>query len=111
MLILTGFAVRYATTMVRGAPRERSRATVAPVGFALIPLLMLFALAGSATIDHYMPGPYGSAGEFALVAHLRQLRDGGCPPYGAGRGCGSGPPISPLPPVVPGSGPTRAPSR
>ncbi|HEX6871306.1 MAG TPA: hypothetical protein VF163_09445 [Micromonosporaceae bacterium] len=99
-LALTGFAIHLAA----GAGWQRlARTGVAPrrvpTAIALIPLLLLFALAGSATVDHYLPGPRGSPGEFALVAQLRRQLDGQCPIYGAGRGCGNGPPYSQLEPV------------
>jgi galactan 5-O-arabinofuranosyltransferase len=84
-LILAGYAVLLAGRALRR--RISSPLPRPPWGILLIPLLFLFALTGSATIDHFMPGPRGSAGDFATDAHITRTIDGGCPRFGLTRGC------------------------
>jgi galactan 5-O-arabinofuranosyltransferase len=88
-LILTGFGVLLAAGALRRALPE-ARVPRPPWGILLIPLLLLFALTGSATIDHFMPGPRGSAGDFATDAHLRKTLDGECTLYSEQPGCRTG---------------------
>jgi hypothetical protein len=89
-LILTGFAVVLAGRGLRRILPAAAQWPRPPWGILLIPLLMLFALTGSATIDHFMPGLRGSAGDFATDAHLQKTLDGECTLYGAQHGCQPG---------------------
>jgi len=55
---------------------------VAPTAILLIPLLFLFASAGSATIDRYMPNQRQDGnGFFAWIAQTVPTLEGGCSPY------------------------------
>ncbi len=91
LLLLTGLAVYFVAEAVRqhldrqpGRPRR-----AVPTAILLIPLLFLFASAGSATIDKYMPNQRAdSTGWFAWIAHTDKQYDTGiCSPY-AGEHCG-----------------------
>ncbi len=94
LLLLTGLGVYFAAEAVRRylernnvAPAERTR--IAPTAILVIPLLFLFASAGSATIDKHMPNRRAdSTGWFAWLAHTEKQYDTGiCSPY-AGEYCG-----------------------
>lgn len=101
LLLLTGLGVYYAVQAIRehlrqtaAQPREHPsgaepRRRLAPAPVLLIPLLFLFASAGSATIDNYMPNRRAdSTGWFAWLAHVDKQYDTGiCSPY-AGEYCG-----------------------
>jgi galactan 5-O-arabinofuranosyltransferase len=87
LLLLTGLAVYFAAQAARG---RFDRARLAPTAILLIPLLFLFASAGSATINRYMPNErFDSTGWFAWIAHtdVQYDTDGVCSPY-AGVHCG-----------------------
>ena len=87
-LILTGLAVIFAARAVtRAISRPVAWPARPPLGILLIPLLMVFAFTGSATIDHFMPGPRGTSGDFATDAHIHPLLNGECPHYGIDHGC------------------------
>ena len=78
--------MRYAVIWWRDRPRQQAF-QMAPVGLLLVPLLFVFASAGSATGDKYMPQPAReSMGFFAYLAQHHVLLDGGCPPYGRRHG-------------------------
>lgn len=88
LLILTGFAVYFGVQAVRrlldrSGPAGADRAKTAPVAILLIPLLFLFASAGSATINKYLPNERAdSTGWFAWIAQVDKQPDtGGCSPY------------------------------
>lgn len=101
LLILTGLAVRYGGQALSGRPpatgatgglalsgralsgRAPAAAATAPAGLLLLPLLFLFASAGSALADRYMPDPrLNHPGYFTYVAHTIRHYDGTCPEYG-----------------------------
>lgn len=89
-LILTGVAVVLAArALIKLVPRPVTWPPRPPIGLMIIPVLMVFAFTGSATIDTFMPGPRGSLGDFATDAHIHPLLDGSCPKYGVNRGCPS----------------------
>lgn len=80
LLLLTGFAVMYASRVLAGRARPPS---AAPAGLLLVPLLFVFASAGSAIADRHMPDRrVDHPGFFAWAAHKQQLIDGMCPEYG-----------------------------
>jgi galactan 5-O-arabinofuranosyltransferase len=89
MLILGGFAVMYGVATLRARARRTSaahpgtrfRPTALPVGLALIPLMFLFASAGSRWVDRYLPGKGDSFGGFATEAQNTPQLDGHCPRY------------------------------
>ncbi|MFD0819886.1 hypothetical protein ACFQ0D_16600 [Micromonospora zhanjiangensis] len=98
LLLLTGFALRYAVTAVRerlaAAPATRRPV---PMALLLVPLLLVVFAAGSATADRYMPvSRRDHTGYFAWIAQTKRLIGGGCSKYGRLHGCGS-----PNPPAVP----------
>jgi hypothetical protein len=62
-------------------PGARFRVTGVPVGLALIPLVFLFASAGSRWVDRYLPGKGDSFGGFATEAQNTPQLDGHCPRY------------------------------
>jgi hypothetical protein len=89
MLILGGFAVMYGVAALRARARRASAARPGtrfrpaglPVGLALIPLIFLFASAGSRWVDRYLPGKGDSFGGFATEAQNTPQLDGHCPRY------------------------------
>jgi hypothetical protein len=89
VLLLTGFGVRHAVTWLRERP-GRQPLRLAPVGLLLVPLLFVFASAGSATADKYMPPETlesrGTFGFFTYMAQHTPLLEGGCPQYGRQHG-------------------------
>jgi galactan 5-O-arabinofuranosyltransferase len=90
-LILTGFAVKYGIEALAARTRRTSAAgpgggaatrfSPVPVGLALIPLLFLFASAGSSWVNRYLPGKADSFGGFASEAQNTPQLDGHCPRY------------------------------
>jgi galactan 5-O-arabinofuranosyltransferase len=56
-------------------------------GAVLCSLTLFFALAGSATVDRFMPANQNSLGWLAWVAHTQQLPDGTCPGFAPGGTC------------------------
>ncbi|MDG4765353.1 hypothetical protein O7632_14800 [Solwaraspora sp. WMMD406] len=88
LLILTGFGVLLAVRWWRSRDPAGAGTATAPTGLLLIPLLFLFASAGSATVDRYMPDERTDhAGYFAWIAHLQPYPDGQCSRWGAIHGC------------------------
>jgi galactan 5-O-arabinofuranosyltransferase len=96
LLLLTGLAIYFT---VDGIRRQLSRRDfrgvtarqIAPTALLLIPLLFLFASAGSATIDRYMPNKrVDGNGYFAWIAQTTKTADGSCSPY-ADDQCGASP--------------------
>jgi galactan 5-O-arabinofuranosyltransferase len=82
LLLLTGFGIRYAVLRWRDRPRQQ-RWQMAPVGLLLVPLLFIFASAGSANADKYMPqSDPQSPGYFTWITHHARMLDGTCPQYG-----------------------------
>ncbi len=111
LLLLAGFGVRYAVLWLRdraladrpvtdraladrplgerplGERPGRRAFRLAPVGVLLVPLLLVFASAGSATADKFMPQrPRASFGYFTYIAQHKWMLDGTCPPYGQRHG-------------------------
>jgi hypothetical protein len=91
-LILAGFAVKYAVEAVLARTRRvatgpgtdvvgRFAPAGIPVGLALIPLVFLFASAGSNWVDRYLPGAPNSYGSYATEAQNTPQLDGHCPRY------------------------------
>ncbi|MER6366403.1 hypothetical protein [Kitasatospora sp. NPDC001527] len=86
---------------------ERTRAQAAPGsvmrtgGAALAALTLFFALAGSATVDRFMPSNDRSLGFLAWVAHSSQLPDGSCPKFAPHQTC------TPIPPAISGAAAQR----
>jgi galactan 5-O-arabinofuranosyltransferase len=80
LLVLTGFAVRFVFEAVRG---RAGPPAAAPAGLMLVPLLFLFASAGSATADRYLPDErLDHTGFFSWIAHRQPAIDGQCPRFG-----------------------------
>jgi galactan 5-O-arabinofuranosyltransferase len=53
-----------------------------PIAVALVPLLLLFLFAGSATADRYMPANRpGTVGFYNWISQTTKLPDGSCPPF------------------------------
>ena len=91
-LILAGFAVKYAAEAVSARVRRvatdpgtdvgpRFAPAGIPVGLALIPLVFLFASAGSNWVDRYLPSAPDSFGGYATEAQNTAQLDGHCPRY------------------------------
>jgi galactan 5-O-arabinofuranosyltransferase len=85
LLVLTGLGVMYA--FGRGAEflRDSGRrpGVAVPVALLLVPLMLFFASASSATANRLMPDPRVHAyGWFSWIAHTTSLYDGTCPKYG-----------------------------
>jgi galactan 5-O-arabinofuranosyltransferase len=91
-LILAGFAVKYAVEAVLARARRsatgpgtdvvgRFAPAGIPVGLALIPLVFLFASAGSNWVDRYLPAAPDSFGSYATEAQNTPQLDGHCPRY------------------------------
>jgi hypothetical protein len=114
LLLLTGLAVFFAAEGIRrqlglrdsgGGPSRRA----APTAVLLIPLLFLFASAGSATIDRYMPNQrHDGNGYFAWTAQTSPTKEGTCSPY-AKELCGAAPVSNETPQCGPGLAPPTAP--
>ena len=91
-LILAGFAVKYAVEAVLARARRsatgpgtdvvgRFAPAGIPVGLALIPVVFLFASAGSNWVDRYLPSAPDSYGSYATEAQNTPQLDGHCPRY------------------------------
>ncbi len=93
LLLLTGLAVYFVAEAVKRLVAQHrdagSQSRLAPTALALIPLMFLFASAGSATIDKYMPSMRADGnGYFAWIAQTYRTYEGWCSPY-AGDLCGA----------------------
>jgi galactan 5-O-arabinofuranosyltransferase len=95
----------------RGAPDGGPEVTRggAPTAILLIPLLFLFAAAGSATIDRYMPSQRQDGnGFFAWIAQTVPTLEGACSPY-AKEMCDAAPIYDETPQCGPGLPPPTRP--
>lgn len=122
-LLLAGFAVLYGVQSLRrtiahrlAAPASGPPRGAAPAGLLLIPLLLVFASAGSATSSRLMPDTErrDALGYMSWVAHMRRLPDGTCSRFGLVYGCKPLPvsgvklPKEKLPNPIPMATPRRA---
>ncbi|WP_326552828.1 hypothetical protein [Micromonospora sp. NBC_01813] len=88
LLVLAGFGVMLAIRHWRRRLDGEPRRPTAPAGLLLIPVLFVFASAGSATADRYMPDERADhAGYFAWIAQTKPYPDGRCSRWGAAHGC------------------------
>ena len=73
-------------------PGHRRAWRAAPVALLLIPLMFLFASAGSATADRFMPANDKSdVTYFAWISQTTRLPDGSCPQFAPDGTCGAVP--------------------
>jgi hypothetical protein len=85
LLLLTTFAIALVIrALLRRLPDSPSAPDTPRMGMlvgALCACLLLFASAGSATADRYMPRNDNSAGRLAWTAHQMRTLEGPCPAY------------------------------
>ncbi|GAA2744548.1 hypothetical protein [Kitasatospora cinereorecta] len=92
-LVMVGMAAYLAVRRFSGrtravdAPRRPAGSAMRAGGAALAALTLFFALAGSATVDRFMPSNEHSLGWLAWVAHSSQLPNGKCPKFAPNHVC------------------------
>ncbi|WP_354641034.1 hypothetical protein [Kitasatospora camelliae] len=75
------------TAAADGALRRPGTPAVKTAGAVLCALTLFSALAGSATVDRFMPSDQNNLGRLSWVAHTDQLPNGKCPKYAPGGHC------------------------